>query len=165
MDRKRLYLYTAILQVALIGFLTGTTKAQYILGKFPSSLNFSRPKDNPNLPKSPGFTYVYKTENKDSILTKKVTVTYDTVLIQGIRCQIIYDAKWNYLKRFGKRFLSSETYHLYAWDNWGNVWDFGKDSFVYMYNRNWRRYGIDMKASWLAGKNGAIPRIIMPAVN
>ncbi len=163
MNRKKIYLYTAILQVVLLGFITGTAKAQYILGKFPSSLNFNRPKDNPNLPKSPGSTYVYKTENKDSIVTSKVTVTYDTTIIQGISCQIVYDEKWNYVKKFGQRFLSSETYHLYAWDNLGNVWDFGKDSFVYLYNRNGRRYGIDMKASWLAGKNHATPKIIIPA--
>jgi hypothetical protein len=163
MKRIRIYLYAAVLSAVLTGFLTGTAKAQYILGKFPSSLNFNRPKDNPNLPKSPGLTYTYKTENKESILTNQVTVTYDTTTLQGIRCQIIYDAKWNYVKKLGQKFLTSETYHLYAWDKWGNVWDFGKDSFVYLYNNHWRRYGINMNASWLAGKNGAIPRIIIPA--
>ena len=165
MRSKRIYLNTILLQTTLIFLFTGFAQARFIIAKFPNASNFTHPKDNAVLLKTPGLTYVYQTENKDSIITNTITTTFNTITVQGIRCEIIYDIEWTFIKKLNKKFITAETYNIYAWDNKGNVWEFGKDSFIYMYNNNWRFTGFNTKASWLAGKNGKLPRIIKSATS
>ena len=163
MKSQKLQLYAALFGISLIFLSASLANGRFLLSAFPSAYSFSHPRDNSALPKTRGLTYVQKTENKNTIVTNEITTTYDTITIQGIPCEIIYNMEWTYVKGLNRKFLTAETYNFYAWDNKGNVWDFGKDSLKYLYNRSWRRSGINMKGSWLAGKNGALPRIIVPA--
>jgi hypothetical protein len=163
MIRRKLQFYAALFGVALICLSAGAVNARFSLGGFPSLSVFSHPKDNPALPKTRGLTYIQKTENKDTLVTNEITTTFNTITIQGIPCEIIYNQEWTYVKKLNMKFLTSEIYCFYAWDNNGNVWDFGKDSFKYLYNSSWRRVGLSTKDSWLAGKNGALPGIIARA--
>lgn len=163
MRRQDLKLYAALFGAVLIYSLSGVVSGRYYLAGFPSAYSFTHPRDNPVLPKTRGLSYVQKTENKNTIVTNEITTTYDTITVQGIRCEIIYNLEWTYVKKLNRKFLTAETYNFYAWDNKGNVWDFGKDSLRYLYSSSWRRLGINTKGSWLAGKKGALPRIIVPA--
>ena len=157
MKRQKLQLYAALFGVGLIFVSAGLANGRFLFPAFPSAYSFSHPRDNSALPKTRGLTYVQKTENKNTIVTNEITTTYDTITIQGIPCEIIYNIEWTYVKGLNRKFLTAETYNFYAWDN------FGKDSLKYLYNRSWRRSGINTKDSWLAGKNGALPQIIVPA--
>lgn len=164
MKKQKLQLYTLLFGILLVGFSANTANARFILTTgFPSPSIFSRPVDNPNLPRTRGVTQVTKTEKNDTIVTNQITTTFDTITVQGIPCAIIYNLEWTYVKKLKKQFLTAETYSFYAWDNKGNVWEFGKDSLKYQYNNKWRRTGINTKASWLAGKNKAVPFIVMQA--
>ena len=163
MVRQRLYLYTAIFQMVVLGFSAGFVKAQAFNSGFPSARDFTHPKDNLYFPKLRGLTYVYQTENKDILVTNETSTSLNTLTIQGIVCNITYNREWTYVKSLNRKLITRETYDFYAWDNQGNVWYFGRDQFNYLHNSNWSYAGMNMKGSWLAGKNGAIPGIVVPA--
>jgi hypothetical protein len=173
MSKQKLQLFAALFGLVLICFpfdpkgtfdrSAGAANASFTLNGFPSAYTFRRPKDNPALPKTRGLTEVLKTESEDLIITNVRTTTFKTLTIQGIPCAIIENLEWTYVKKLKRTFLTAEIYNFYAWDNKGNVWEFGQDSFIYLYKKNWRRAGLSTKGTWLAGKDGAIPRIIVPA--
>ena len=155
-------LNTIIVSFASLCIISGFAQAKYYKAQFPSASEFNRPKDNPVLSQKPGLTYTFQTEYKDKIVTNEVTTTFDSILTQGIRCSIVYNSEWTYVKSLNKKIRTREVYKFFAWDNKGNVWYFGQDDFKYLYNNRWQYKGLSTRDSWLAGKNGAIPQIIIP---
>lgn len=163
MKSKRIYFAAVYFAAALTCFPSGLVQARYLEARFPGSSDFSNPKNNQYFPKTIGLTYEYKSENKDTIVVNDVTTTFNKITIQGIVCPVVYGVEWTFVKKLNKKFMTKETYTFNAWDNQGNVWCFGQDSLRYLYNNNWKLFKIDMSESWLAGKNGALPGIVMPA--
>jgi hypothetical protein len=51
----------------------------------------------------------------------------------------------------------------YAQDRSGNVWYFGEDVVNYLYDDEGVQTGTNTEGSWMAGRNGALPGIVMPA--
>jgi hypothetical protein len=105
--------------------------------------------ENPYSPLIPGTTFIY-----DGILSGKpehdvMTVTTKTRMITGVRCVIVID------KVYVSGRLEERTQDYYAQDFYGNVWYFGEYETAY--------HPKNHKSSWLAGKSGASPGIIMEA--
>jgi len=103
---------------------------------------------NPYFPLKPGTTFTYK--GKDSLVV--VRVTSRTKQILGVTCVVVQDT--NLVD--GK--IEEDTFDYFAQDRHGNVWYFGEATAEY-------KNGIPVSThgSWIAGKNGAKPGIVMPA--
>jgi hypothetical protein len=104
---------------------------------------------NPYLPYAPGTKYVY-----DGALGKLPEhdvqfVTGETKVIAGVPCVVVLDTGYVDNK------LEERTDDYYAQDFYGNVWYFGEYETSY--------HPRSHKSSWLAGKDGASPGIVMEA--
>ena len=113
--------------------------------------NFVSVIDNPLSPYIPGTVYVYT--NKDGSFVDTVTVTHDTKIIDGVRCVAVQDIGVQ------DGHVEESTIDYFAQDKNGNVWYFGEDTKEFDANGN----VISTEGSFLAGKNGAQPGIIMEA--
>jgi len=114
--------------------------------------NFDAPVANPYFPLTPGVTRTYEGETEDGIETVVVIVTDETREIDGVECTVVLDI--GYLD--GEPV--EETLDYFAYDNLGNAWYFGEDSFEI-------EDGLisSTDGSWIAGEDGAKPGIVMPA--
>lgn len=113
---------------------------------------FVRRVDNPYFPLVPGTTYKYVKETEEGDETTEVKVTRNTKEIVGVTTLEIRD------RVFLEGELIEDTFDWFAQDEDGNVWYFGEDTKEYE-----NGVVVSTAGSWLAGKNGAQPGIIMLA--
>jgi hypothetical protein len=118
----------------------------------PVSARFAARITNPYLPYRPGSVWVYRGV-KDGVTQRDVvTVTHRTQVVDGVRCTAVTD-----VARHGSRTLERTT-DWYAQDAHGNVWYFGEATAAFGPGGQ-----IDRSGSWLAGRHGARPGIVMTA--
>jgi hypothetical protein len=110
--------------------------------------------DNPYFPLVPGTTFTYLNilhdDGEIGYEHETMTVTPDIKKIIGVNCEVVHDQ----VKTGG--IVTEDTYDWYAQDKFGNVWYFGEDTKERTDNGGWSTEG-----SWEAGKQGALPGIIM----
>jgi hypothetical protein len=114
--------------------------------------SFTNEIDNPYLPYEPGAKWTYEGESEDGTETIVVEVTERKKRVMGIDVVVVRDE----VKLDGERI--ELTYDWYAQDDDGNVWYMGEDSAEYEDGKK-----INTEGSWEAGKDGALPGIVMPA--
>lgn len=103
---------------------------------------------NRYFPLTPGSTFTYR--GGDALVT--VVVTRQTKKILGVTCVVVRDTK----TINGK--IEEDTLDYFAQDRHGNVWYFGETTAEYKNGSP-----VSTSGSWIAGKDGAKPGIIMPA--
>jgi hypothetical protein len=113
---------------------------------------FVRRVDNPYFPLVPGTIYKYIKETEDGEEITEVKVTRNTKKILGVTTTEVRD------RVFLDGELIEDTFDWFAQDERGNVWYFGEDTKEYE-----NGVVVSTEGSWLAGKNGARPGIIMLA--
>jgi hypothetical protein len=113
--------------------------------------NFVDKIDNPFFPLQPGTTFNY--QSTDGSVVDVFTVTNQTKTILGVECVVVQDNVFT----DGK--LSETTLDYFAQDKAGNVWYFGEDT----KELNANGKVVSTEGTWLAGKHGATPGIIMEA--
>ena len=119
----------------------------------PSPSHFSKTIDNPYFPLPVGRTFVYRGVENGTKELDRMHVTSRTRTIDGIAARVVSD---NVYEPLGK--LAEKTFDYYAQDDQGNVWYMGEDT------REFKAGGkVDRSGSWLAGKHGAKPGLIMKA--
>jgi hypothetical protein len=119
----------------------------------PSPSQFSKVIDNPYFPLPAGRTLVYRGVENGKKELDRMHVTSRTKKIDGITATVVSD---NVYEPTGK--LAEKTFDYYAQDDRGGVWYLGENT------REFLRGGkVDTSGSWLAGKNGAKPGLIMEA--
>lgn len=104
--------------------------------------------DNPYLPLDPGSIWVYRGE--DSI--DFVWVTHRTKEILGVETRVVRDFA------FVDGKLAEATTDWFAEDQDGNVWYFGEATAEFENGRP-----VSTEGSWQAGRDGALPGIVMLA--
>jgi hypothetical protein len=121
---------------------------------FPiNASDFSTSITNPYWPMKPGDHWVYRETNAEGEVQRNdVVVMKQTKKIMGLDTVIVHDT----VKLGGE--LTEDTYDWYAQDSEGNLWYFGEDTSEYENGKLKTKEG-----SWEAGKDGALPGIIMPA--
>ena len=137
----------AALAAALVW--TGASGAPARAALDPS--RFVRHVTNPFFPLKPGTLLVYRGVKDGKLQTDRVFVTYKTRLIQGVRATRVQD-----IARHRGRLLE-KTFDFYAQDKQGNVWYLGENTKAYENGH------VSTGGSWLTGRNGAQPGIIMEA--
>ena len=112
--------------------------------------NFVGAVQNPFLPLVPGTILTYRQVTPDGVETNTVEVTHDTKTILGVTTYVVHD------QVFLEGALSEDTFDWMAPDKDGNLWYFGEDT---------KEIGppVSTQGSWEAGKNGAMPGILMLA--
>src|SRR5437588_3650504 len=114
--------------------------------------NFVRHVTNPYYPLKPGTLLVYKGVRDGQTQKDRVAVTYRTRVIEGVRTTVERDVATHHAR------LLERTTDYYAQDKQGNVWYFGEATKAFEPNGR-----VSTEGSWLAGRNGARPGIIMEA--
>src|SRR5690349_6175135 len=113
---------------------------------------FVRRIDNPYLPFRPGTRIHFEGVRGRTRQTDDEVVASRTRRILGVRCTIVRDT----VSEHGRAVERTNDY--YAQDRQGNVWYMGEDAFDRVHGRFARA-----DDSWLAGRAGGKPGIIMPA--
>jgi len=114
--------------------------------------NFVRHVTNPYYPLKPGTVLVYKGVRDGQTQKDRVGVTYRTRKIEGVTATVERDVATHHGT------LLEKTTDWYAQDKQGNVWYFGEATRSFEPNGR-----VSTEGSWLAGRNGARPGIIMEA--
>lgn len=108
---------------------------------------------NPLFPLQPGTRWIYEgPDDAGDIEHQEVVVTAETREIMGVTCVVVHDQ----VSRAGE--LLEDTYDWYAQDKDGNVWYFGEDTKEFEDGQV-----VSTEGSWEAGKDGALPGIVMEA--
>lgn len=110
---------------------------------------------NPYYPLVPGYRWIYEAEGE--VVT--VEVLDDTRVIEGVECIVVRDFVQEVdgdRGALGDPIEDTEDY--YALDIDGNVWYFGEVSLSFEDG-----YLESIEGSWLTGRDGAKPGIVMPA--
>jgi hypothetical protein len=119
----------------------------------PAPSHFSKTIDNSYFPLPVGRTLVYRGVENGKQELDRVHVTSRTKTIEGIAARIVSD---NVYEPLGK--LAEKTFDYYAQDGRGHVWYLGEDTREFLPGGK-----VDRQGSWLAGKHGAKPGLIMEA--
>ena len=118
----------------------------------PAPAGFVATIDNRYFPLPVGTTFVSKGAEDGERETDRVTVTGKTKVIQGVTTTVVRDI----LRHQGE--VTERTFDWYAQDDQGNVWYFGENTKAFRPNGK-----VDTSGSWLAGRHGSKPGIIMEA--
>ena len=119
----------------------------------PSPTQFASGATNPWFPLRPGTTWVYRGVKDGKVSRDVVHATGKTRRIAGVVCTAVSDRL--YLR--GR--LEERTTDWYAQDKAGNVWYFGEATAeLDVHGKVTTREG-----SWLAGVDGAVAGVFMPA--
>jgi hypothetical protein len=119
----------------------------------PPASHFSKVIDNPYLPLPVGRTFVYRGVENGKKELDRMVVTHRTRQIAGITATVVSDNVYEPPPK-----LLEKTFDYYAQDDAGNVWYLGEDTREFLHGGK-----VDTSGSWLAGKNGAKPGLIMEA--
>lgn len=152
----------AIAVLALNILLTGIVEATNYEQPVLDANDFNSPQNNTYFPMAVGNTYVYRAETEDEIIRNEIHITYDIKKILDVNCVVVHDVEWVYVEDLNNWFLIEETNDWYAWDNYGNVWYFGEETYERIYDENWNWIDTSTEGSWEAGVGGAEPGIVMP---
>jgi hypothetical protein len=114
---------------------------------------FSTTIDNPYLPFAIGSHWHYEGTADGESETTDVTVLPDHKTVMGVAVVVVRDTV-----RDGDGVTVEDTYDWYAQDTDGSVWYFGEDVKNYENGKL-----VDTDGSWEAGRDGALPGIVMPA--
>jgi hypothetical protein len=107
---------------------------------------------NPYLPLTPGSVWVYRGMKDGVTQTDVVRATRQTKTVMGVRTTVVSDVATH----AGRALEATRDY--YAQDARGNVWYFGEQTKAYGPGGS-----VDTSGSWLAGRHGARPGIVMTA--
>ena len=121
--------------------------------RLPPPGRFSRAIDNPYFPLPVGRTFVYRGVENGKKELDRMRVTRRIKTIEGIAATVVSD---NVYEPLGK--LAEKTFDYYAQDDRGNVWYLGEDTREFLSGGK-----VDTSGSWLAGRAGAKPGLIMEA--
>jgi hypothetical protein len=119
----------------------------------PPPARFSKVIDNPYFPLPDGRTLLYRGVENGKKELDRVHVTSRTRNIEGITATVVSD---NVYEPLGK--LAEKTFDYYAQDQRGNVWYMGEDTREFLPGGK-----VDTAGTWLTGKDGAKPGLIMEA--
>ena len=119
----------------------------------PDGAPFGTKINNQYFPLKPGTTFYYKHVELDGgeLVYQSIhtSVTSEVKFIDGANCRVVHDVV------FENGEIIEDTYDYYTQDSAGNVWYYGEDTKA-LEDGQWTTEG-----SWLAGRNGAQPGIIM----
>jgi hypothetical protein len=121
--------------------------------QIPSPSHFSKTIDNPYFPLPVGRTFVYRGVENGTKELDRMHVTRQTKTIAGITATVVSDNVYEPPPK-----LLEKTFDYYAQDDKGNVWYLGENTREFLSGGK-----VDRAGSWLAGKNGAKPGLIMEA--
>lgn len=116
------------------------------------------PIDHPYFPVLPGAKRWYQGENEDGVEGFTLSFAGPGKVLLGVETTTLLD------RATEDGVLVEETFDYYAQDTAGNVWYMGEDVTNYHYDNNGIFLGTDNESAWLAGVNGALPGLIMPAI-
>jgi hypothetical protein len=120
----------------------------------PAPPGFDHPQANPWFPLEPGTTVVLRGSEDGEHFRERVRVTDRIRVVEGVRTRVVRD-----VLRRADGSLAERTTDFYAADDAGNVWYFGENTATYLRNGH-----LDSReGTWLAGRHGARPGIIMKA--
>ena len=108
--------------------------------------------DNPRFPLRPGTRFVSRGDDAGEPLLNITEVTPEQKLILGVRATVVVD------RLFQNGELAEKTFDYYAQDEDGNVWYLGEDTREFEHGKV-----VSTAGTWLAGKDGAKPGVLMPA--
>jgi hypothetical protein len=114
---------------------------------------FTSTVDNPWFPLTPGTTLTYRGTKDGKPAVDIVTVTSETILIDGVPCRVIRD------RLFLDGELEERTADYYTQDVDGTVWYFGEDTAELDENGK----VTSTEGTWRTGVDGASPGIFMEA--
>jgi hypothetical protein len=115
---------------------------------------FAHPATNPYFPLTPGLVTRLRGTDEGEHYREVVTVTSRHRTIVGIETTVVDD-----VVRRADGTLAEKTRDWYATDQDGNVWYFGEDTATYDEQGDL----VDGVGSWVAGVDGAVAGIVMPA--
>jgi hypothetical protein len=145
---------TSLALVGCSGGSGGPTVTTTTTGKpLVNVANFSATVDNPWFPLRPGAKWIYAGTEDGDRTRDLVFVTGRTKTIAGVQCVVVSDNVYTNGK------LSETTYDYYAQDRHGNVWYFGEDTA----ELDKQGHVTSREGTWLAGRDGALPGIVMKA--
>jgi hypothetical protein len=121
--------------------------------QIPSASHFSKVIDNPYFPLPVGRTLLYRGVESGKEEVDRVHVTRRTRMIAGITATVVSDNVYEPPQK-----LAEKTFDYYAQDDAGNVWYMGEDTKELPAGGK-----VDRSGSWLTGKDGAKPGLIMEA--
>jgi hypothetical protein len=119
----------------------------------PPPSRFSKTIDNPYFPLPLGRTFIYRGVENGKKELDRMHVTGRTKKIAGITVTVVSDNVYEPPSK-----LLEKTFDYYAQDDGGNVWYLGEDTKELLGGGK-----VDSAGSWLAGKSGAKPGLIMEA--
>jgi hypothetical protein len=131
------------------------SKLAPIHGKYSPKIkpsNFVSKINDPYWPLKPGTTYHYKGVRGKTRQTDNETVTNNTKKILGVKSVVVRDT----VSQHGMPI--ERTFDYYAQDKCGNAWYMGELSLQKNKQGKW----VKASDSWLAGRNGGKPGIIVP---
>ena len=115
--------------------------------------DFDQPVANPYFPLVPGTVAFYRGSEDGERLFERLAITDRTRTIQGIDAVVVRDV----LRSGG--IVRESTTDWYANDDAGNVWYFGERTATFDEHGHLE----SREGTWLAGVDGAVAGIIMPA--
>jgi hypothetical protein len=121
--------------------------------QIPSGGHFAKAIDNPYFPLPGGGTFVYRGVEDGKKELDRMHVTSRTKRIAGINATVVSDNVYEPAPK-----LLEKTFDYYAQDDHGNVWYLGEDTKELLGGGK-----VDTSGSWLTGKSGAKPGLIMEA--
>jgi len=129
--------------------------AASVTGVYAPSIDpamFASTVDNPFFPLRPGMRWEYRSQTDEGVETTVVEVMHNTRTLMGVQCVEVRDT----VRLDGK--IIEDTLDWYAQHRDGTVWYLGEDTKEYEGGKV-----VSTKGSWLAGVDGALPGIMMPA--
>jgi hypothetical protein len=146
-------LLTTVGYAAQAGASSGGSHCATYDPQIPPSGQFSKTIDNPYFPLPVGRTFVYRAIENGKKELDRMHVTSRTKNIAGITATVVSDNVYEPTPK-----LLEKTFDYYAQDDHGNVWYLGEDT------REFLPHGkVDRSGSWLTGRSGAKPGLIMEA--
>ncbi len=119
----------------------------------PSAAHFSKAIDNRYFPLPVGRTFVYRGVENGKQELDRMHVTGRTKKIAGITATVVSDNVYEPPPK-----LLEKTFDYYAQDYRGHVWYLGEETREFLPGGK-----VDTSGSWLAGRDGAKPGLIMEA--
>lgn len=121
--------------------------------RIPSPAHFAKAIDNPYFPLPVGRTLLYRGVENGKKEVDRMHVTGRTRNIAGIAATVVSDNVYEPPTK-----LAEKTFDYYAQDDRGNVWYLGEDTKELLPGGK-----VDTAGSWLTGRDGAKPGLIMEA--